>query len=392
MRKILLIAVSLLLLLGLVFFSQIRLGVLSTLFLWDLLDEEGVQSPHSGALAWITRTPSVNGMSIPVGERAIAADLYHYQDGKKRAAILLTHGIIETGKDDPRLIRFAHSLARSGFVVLVPDLLGMKSLRVRLSDVDDIVASFRFLSSLKNQVDKRKMGLLGFSYGAGPTFMAAAHPLIRNQVKFITSFGGYYDPINVVRFVTTGYYEYRGEKGFLRPEPYGKWVFFVNNLDYVERESDQEILREIFKKEESGQTGERREIQTLLKGLSPEGQALYELLVNKDPNRVEGLFEKTDRKFQDYLQRISLSQVIPSVDAYMLIGHGTTDPLIPYTESLRLADAVRDGSRVHVTILKLFSHVDPTRKSYSAREFLTIYLPSLAQFYYLFYDILSQQL
>lgn len=392
MKKILLIAVSLLLLLGLVFFPQIRLGVLSTLFLWDLLDEEGVQSPDRGALAWITSTPSVNGMFIPVGERAIAADLYHYQDGKKRAAILLTHGIIETGKDDPRLIRFAHSLARSGFVVLVPDLLGMKSLRVRLSDVDDIVASFRFLSSLNNQVDKEKMGLLGFSYGAGPTFMAAAHPSIRNQVKFITSFGGYFDAINVIRFITTGYYEYRDEKGFLRPEPYGKWVFFVNNLDYVERESDRKILKEIFKQEESGQAGERKEIQTLLKGLSPEGQALYELLVNKDPYRVEGLFEKTDRKFQDYLQRISLSQVIPSIDAYMLIGHGTTDPLIPYTESLRLADAVRDGSRVHVTILKLFSHVDPTRKSYSAREFLTIYLPSLAQFYYLFYDILSQQL
>ena len=62
------------------------------------------------------------------------------------------------------------------------------------------------------------------------------------------------------------------------------------------------------------------------------------------------------------------------------------------TESLRLADAVRDDSRVHMTILKLFSHVDPTRKSYSAREFLTVYLPSLAQFYYLIYDILSQQL
>ena len=154
MRKILLIAVSLLLLLGLVFFSQIRLGVLSALFLWDLLDEEGVRSPHRGALAWITSTPSVNGMFIPVGERAIAADLYHYQDGKKRAAILLTHGIIETGKDDPRLIRFAYSLARSGFVVLVPELLGMKSLRVRLSDVEDIVASFRFLGLLENRVDK----------------------------------------------------------------------------------------------------------------------------------------------------------------------------------------------------------------------------------------------
>lgn len=222
--------------------------------------------------------------------------------------------------------------------------------------------------------------------------MAASHPSVRHQLKFITSFGGYYDPINVVRFITTGYYEYRDQKGFLRPEPYGKWVFFVNNLDYVESESDRTILRGIFKKEESGKTSERTEIQALLRNLSPEGQALYELLVNKDPFRVEELFARTDRRFQDYVNRLSLAPVIPSVDAYMLIGHGTTDPLIPYTESLRLADAVGDHHRVHMTILKLFTHVDPTRKSYSAKEFLTIYLPSMAQFYYLIYDLLSQQL
>lgn len=76
----------------------------------------------------------------------------------------------------------------------------------------------------------------------------------------------------------------------------------------------------------------------------------------------------------------------------MLVGHGTTDPLIPYTESLRIADAVRDPDKVHTAILKLYSHVDPTRKSYSAKEFLTIYLPSMVQFYYLIYDLLSQQL
>jgi dienelactone hydrolase len=392
MRKFLLVTVALLLLFGLLFFSQIRLGLISVLFLRDLLDEGGVQAPHRGALAWVTRTPSVNLVFIPVGERAIEADLYHFQDGKKRAAILLTHGIIEAGKDDPRLIRFAYSLARSGFVVLVPELLGMKSLRILLTDVDDIVSSFRFLGSMKDQVDKEKMGLLGFSYGAGPTFIAASHPSIRKELKFITSFGGYYDPINLIRFITTGYYEYRDKKGFLKPEPYGKWVFFVNNLDYVESESDRKILKEIFKKEESRKAGERTEIQTLLRSLSPEGQALYELLVNKDPNRVEELFARTDRRFQEYIKRVSLVPVIPSVDAYILIGHGTTDPLIPYTESLRIADAVRDHDRVHTAILKLYSHVDPTRKSYSVKEFLTIYLPSMAQFYYLIYDLLSQQL
>ena len=392
MRKFLLVAVAIILLVGLVFFSQIRLGLLSVLFLKDLLGDGGVKAPRRGALAWVTRAPSVNLVIIPVGERTIEADLYYFQDGKKRAAILLTHGIIETGKNDPRLIRFAYSLARSGFVVLVPELVGMQSLRVLLSDVDDIVTSFRFLGSIKDQVDKEKMGLLGFSYGAGPTFMAASRPSIRYQVKFITSFGSYYDPINLVRFITTGYYEYGEKKGYLRPEPYGKWVFFVNNLDYVERESDRKFLKEVFKKEESRKTGEGIEIQAELRSLSPEGQALYELLVNKDPLRVEELFARTDRRFQNYIKRLSLAPVIPSVEAYMLVGHGTTDPLIPYTESLRIADAARDPDKVHTAILKLYSHVDPTRKSYSAKEFLTIYLPSMVQFYYLIYDLLSQQL
>jgi hypothetical protein len=229
---------------------------------------------------------------------------------------------------------------------------------------------------------------MGFSYAAGPTLMAAADPSIRDRVKFLISFGGYYDPINVIRFITTGYYEYDGEKGFLKPEPYGKWVFFRNNLEYVESERDRKILREIFDKEEK-QTPIN--VGPLLKNLSPRGKALYDLLVNQDPSRVEGLVRRVDPRIQDYLGRLSMAPLIPSIRAYLIIGHGNTDPLIPYTESLRLADAVRDKSKVHVAILRLFTHVDPARSRFSTKEFLTVYLPSVLQFYYLVYDLLSQQ-
>ncbi|MGH7830600.1 MAG: dienelactone hydrolase family protein, partial [Candidatus Binatia bacterium] len=287
----------------------------------------------------------------------------------------------------PRLIRFAHSLARSGFVVLAPELIGMKSFRILLSDVDDIVASFRHLASL-DHVDSGKMGLLGFSYGAGPTFIAAADPSIRDQVKFLVSFGGYYDPLNVIQFITTGYYEYRDEKGYLQPQPYGKWVFFMNNLDYVESEKDRRLLKTIFKKEEEAKKGEAA---PLLRDLTPRGRRLYQLLVNEDPRRVEALVRGTDPRFQDYLRRLSLAPVVPSIDAYLIVGHGNTDPLIPYTESLRLAAAVPNREKVHLSILKLFSHMDPAQKSYSWTEFMTVYLPSMLRFYYLIYDLLSQQ-
>ena len=388
MKKKLLLIASISLFVGVVFFPQVRLGTITALFLWDLLDEGTVHIPDHGTLAWVTPSPVVERLQISRGEEKIPADLYRLPDGKRRAAILLTHGIIEEGKDDPRLIRFARSLARSGFVVLVPELKGMKSFRILFSDVDDIVASFRFLASRKEIVDERKMGLLGFSYGAGPTIMAAGHPSIRHQVKFLVSFGGYYDPVNVIRFITTGTYEYRGEKGFLKPEPYGKWVFFMNNVDYVKNEKDRRLLKAVFKKEEEHK---RDEAVNLLGSLTPQGRYLYELLINEDPGRVDELVKKTDSRMRDYLGRLALAPLIPSIHAYFLIGHGSTDPLIPYTESLRLADAVQDKSRVHLAILKLFAHVDPASKSFSPKEFLTVYLPSMLEFYYLIYDLLSQQ-
>lgn len=367
-----------------VFFPYIRLGVLAALFLRDSLYPEGAP----GLLARVTKAPSVTALRLPGNAQSIAADLYRVPDRKKRAAILVTHGIIEDGKDDSRLVRLAGSLARVGFVVLVPELKGMKSLKILPSDADDIVSSFRYLASVEG-VDEKKMGLLGFSYGAGPTFIAAAHPAIRDRVKFLASFGGYFDPVNVIRYITTGYYEYGSEKGYLKPEAYGKWVFFLNNLDYVKDERARETLRRIFAKESEGK---REEARSLSRNLNPEARHLYELLTNEDPARVDDLVKRIDPNVREQIERISLAPVIPSLRAYLLIGHGTTDPLIPYTESLRLADAVPDKRRVHLAILRQFAHVDPAHPASSIKELLTSYLPSLARFYALCYDLIRQQL
>lgn len=387
MKKLRIVAIVFFLLV-VVFFSQIRLGFITGLFLRDMLDGSTLHAPERGALAWVTAAPGMKRLEVSKGNEKVAADLYYHVGNEKRAAILLTHGIIEDGKDDPRLIRFAYSLARAGFVVFVPDLKGMKSFRILFSDVDDIVASFRHLASLKDIVDETKMGLMGFSYAAGPTIMAAADPALQSRVKFVVSFGGYYDPVNVIRFITTGAYEYGDEKGFLQPEPYGKWVFFMNNVDYVENDKDRKVLREIFKNE---QMNAAADVASLLAQLTPQGKSLYDLLINKDPARVEGLVKKIDPRVQDFLRKLSMATVVPSVGARFIIGHGSTDPLIPYTESLRLADAIKDKRKVHVAVLRLFTHVDPTRQSFSAKEFFTVYLPSVFQFYAMVYDLLSQQ-
>ncbi len=384
MKRLFLILASLLLPLVILFLAQIRLGILTAFFIWDVLHPG--EAHVAARLGWMP-VPVVKEVAIPRRGESLRADLYRVPNKTSQAGILLTHGMIEAGKNDPRLIHFARSLARSGFVVLVPELSGMKSLRVLLSDVEDIVIAFRYLGSLENGVDERKMGLLGFSYGAGPTLLAAAHPDIRQRVKFVASFGGYYDPVNVIRFITTGYYEYGGERGFGKPEPYGRWIFYMNQLDSVKSERDRQRLKALFSGEGRMETKQQLALRA---GLSPSGRALYELLTNKDPNRVEDLVKRTDGSFQTYLKSLSLAPIVPLVPAYFIIGHGKGDPLIPYTESLRLADAVPKRRQVHVAVLDLFTHVDPAEAKFRAEEWVTVYLPSLLRFYSLIYDLLRQ--
>ena len=386
--KTTLIIVGIVALVFVLFFVQIRLGVLTALFMWDMLESGAPQAPERGKLAWLTPTPTMKTIDIAGRHGTITADLYYIEGRKKRAGLLLTHGIIEDGKNDPRLKNFAYSLARAGFAVLVPDLKAMKAFRIAFSDVDDIVDSTHYLASLKDIVDEKKLGLMGFSYAAGPTLMAAAAPELADHVKFVVSFGGYYDPIDVIRFITTGYFEYGREKGRLEPQPYGKWVFFMNNVDYVGNPTDRTILREIFKNE---QMETPANIAPLLKRLTPNGRFVYELLTNKDPGRTSDLVQKIDPRLREYLEKLSMAPIVPKIRARFIIGHGSTDPLIPYTESLRLADAVGDKQRVHAVILRLFTHVDPSQRKFSLKEYFTVYIPSVLQFYSLIGDLLSQQ-
>ncbi len=373
--------------------SHVRIAFLSLTLLLHLLAGEGFGKLLRG---WRRRGPAACPLTIPAGDRRMAADLYVVPDARPRAGLLITHGVLETGKDDPRLVALANEMAACGFAVLVPELDGLKSLRLEMEESDDIAAAFRFLLS-RDEVDETRAGLFGISFAAGPTVKAATDPSIRKRVKFVVSFGGYYDTVNIIRYLTTGRDEYRGHRHVEPPEIYARYVFVKNLLVHLTAEEDRMVLSGLLDAMEreaaSGAkrwAGEAPEISP--DRLTETGRAVYELIRNQDPDRVQTLMEATEPAVRDYLESLSVHRVAPHVTAPVLIGHGDTDPLIPSTESLRLADALPDPSRVHVAILKVVSHVDTRLSVRSIREFLTTTLPSCCRFYGLIFRILKQQL
>src|SRR5690242_8855636 len=57
------------------------------------------------------------------------ADLYEPAE-QPRGAVVLIPGLTLYGKDDPRLVSFARSLARDRFLVLVPEIANTRLLKV----------------------------------------------------------------------------------------------------------------------------------------------------------------------------------------------------------------------------------------------------------------------
>lgn len=320
----------------------------------DVLSTEG-----EGYLALLHPEVERTSLRLAAGARAIPADLYRRPgsgNSGEEPGLLVIHGLAEAGKDDPQLVRFARTMARTGFAVLVPDFPGLKSFRVRGESVAEAAAAFDHLYSKVPRVRRKDSGILGISFGGGIGLLAAADPKIRGKVPYVISFGGYYDLKNVVRYYTTRRYAYGNEEGAGNPAPWAKWYLVQRNLDFFGEASDRALFEALSKRKVRDESADVRDLAA---GLSAEGRALYDLLVSPDFARFPALYERVSPRMRGLLEDLSLSGKIREVQAEIIFSHSIPDPLIPHTETLRLADALQGRAGVSVTLLRLFRHVDP---------------------------------
>jgi hypothetical protein len=361
------------------FFSLLLLGVgvflirtdLQRSFLSLLVVSELLNFEKQGWLGKGSSLPKMIEISYAGPRGTVKADLFLPQEMGKQPGILLNHGVIDTGKEDPRLRRFAEILCRSGFVVFVPEFTGMRSFRIAPSDIDEVQAAFEYLISLEDYILPQSSGLFGFSYGAGPMIHAACRSAMRDKVRFLMAFGAYYDLKNVLSFMATGIFEFEGKKYFRGPQEYGKWVFLANNLDLVVSPEDRSILQSILQVKLQD---EKAPIDHFLPPLGQEGKNILALLSHADPSQTENLIQKLPPQIQANIEALSLGPVMNQLSAELILAHGREDDMIPFTETLRLARSVPDPRRVYVQILGSYSHMDPEQKAWTVKGFIPLYL------------------
>ncbi|MBX6320463.1 MAG: alpha/beta hydrolase, partial [Rhodospirillaceae bacterium] len=301
------------------------------------------------------------GIVYPGPDGPTAADLYlppGVADVREAdAALLLVPGLAPRGPADARLIPFARALSRAGFAVMVPDIAGFRAQRIGPGDVEAIAAALLALDDLRAGPRRRPLGVAAISYAAGPALLATMRPAARGKVDFLLAVGGYYDLTDVLTYFTTGY-ERDGpgqpwRRG--RPNAYGKWVFVRANLDRIADLRDRTTLAAMADRRMADLGAP---IDDLAATLGSEGRAVYDLIVNTDPERVPALAARLPAGLRADMAALDLEgRDLSAAPPRILLVHGRDDPTIPAGESVALAAALPAG-RAELVIIDSLAHVD----------------------------------
>jgi pimeloyl-ACP methyl ester carboxylesterase len=316
-----------------------------------------------------------------LGERS--ADLYQSPEGN-RAGIVLVPGAAARGPHDPRVVAVARTLARLRFAVLVPDMPGVRQYRVRATDVREVAAAFAWLIDRPTLSPQGRAGMAGFSYGAGPVLVAAMQPDIHRQVRFVMSVGGYYDLHNVIAYFTTGHPDTGTTTGdgdeqrtALRPpHPHGESVFIRSNLDLLLRPVDRGFLRSYadYLVDSSGELDE-----PVPGTLAPDALSFYRLLINHDPIAVPRLIAQLPDPIRTLIEAINpAAHDLSLLRARVILLHGRSDNLIPYTESVTLSRALPEG-QAQLFLIDGLAHVNLAPKAHDIPQLLAAMEALLAE-------------
>ena len=311
------------------------------------------------------------GIAIGDGPSALRARRYAPASGGTAApGWILLHGATRPGPDHPGIVRFAAALARSGAVVLVPDIPAWRRL-----ELDPRPAQAALVRATEHMCGDRRprpggVVLAGLSFGVPQVLRVGARLAGTGLVRGLAGFGSYCSLHESIRFGLTGQFRWRGGIEYLRPDPYGRWVVASNYLHRIPGYEDAECVSRALRRLAT-LAGERRIISwdpgydavkdDLAKSLPRTGRRLFRLFAppaNREPepgpaHEMAHLLADAARRTHPHLE---VPATVGDPPPPVRLIHGRHDHLLPFTETLALERRLRKRTDTAVTVTGLFAH------------------------------------
>lgn len=293
---------------------------------------------------------------------------------RRRPAWVLLHGITVPGRHHDALRRMARSLAAAGHYVIAPEVAAWRALRV---DPNESFPAVRAgLAGLESETpaDMGRVGLIGFSVAGRWAFnLGAQEP---GRLRAIAAMGGYWDIERTLAAMVLGEHDWAGRAYRYDPDPYGRWIMGANLLPLIrdhrfgtdsERGRAAEALhRLVFTAGQNGAMAGSAVYdplnQSLRSGLPSGAHPAWDILAPRSSEKVR---EKALARELVHLMALAAVERFPLLESTegldrltlpLLLLHGRADRLIPFSETLRLADHLPPDALRRVTVTRLFGH------------------------------------
>ena len=274
-------------------------------------------------------------------------------------AMLLVFGVNNLGRNHPAIVRVADGLARTGVAVLVPDSRTLLEGRLEIGEIDGVVRAFQLLAA-RPEVDRERLGIVGFSVGGSLALLAAGDPRISGQVRWVNAFGAFADAATYLASVSA--HAYRDGDGVVdwQPTPLALDVYVNFMLAQVADTDDRDRLRAAFARpvrsgeKPSADPALRRSLET------PAGRAVHDLLTARSLAAAEAAIARLPTRSLRFIDAISPARHVGELEADVYLMHETQDHHVPFVESRELASVYGQAGplRTH-TEFRLFDHVQP---------------------------------
>ncbi len=322
----------------------VRAGLLTTEIIPDL---------PLKPLKIFTKAPIIEEVEITRGSTNLLADIYRPNDKKRHPAVVLTLGA-GPDRETPLLVKLAESLARTGLVVLAPDIPRLVAGHVITSATEDAINVFEYLYE-QPFVDQEKVGFGGFCVGASVAIVAAEDPRIAKKVAFVNAISPYFNLVELSREIITRQYIKEGEMVDWEPADLSKEALKKGVVLYFSSEEDRKILDQaIFAK--------RLPSSDILSGLSEESKKVLTYMQTQDFEKSRQLYEKNwPEQGKQIDAELSPNTNISNLEAKLFILSDTNDVFVPPTHSKKFVENLSE-EQVSYTQIDALEHVRPGAK------------------------------
>jgi pimeloyl-ACP methyl ester carboxylesterase len=274
-------------------------------------------------------------------------------------ALLFVNGTTPEGRELPEVQNLARGLAQAGYLVMVPDLPGLRTDEITEETVSSVLEAARATADHPDARDGR-VGLVGVSTGATLALLAAEDPNMGERISVVAGIAPYSDIRTVLNIATTGYYKEDERYISYETDPFLSYAIARSLIASLPPGEDQDKLRaeleEVERQDPDPLAGLRVRATD---DLGQEARSVVELLANEDQERFDELYASLPPEIRARMDRLSPLAGTEQLVAPVELASGPKDKYFPVSESFALA-RIAPNQRVTVTTALGHSYVDPS--------------------------------